>query len=468
MHYACRETSCTSARVISNAFFAIYSEIHLFLQPSKFIFQFSANVDEYHLMISPSNGLTINVDDMDSRKNVSRALSPSSSLLAAGYPKRFVALVILCFVSAIAGLVLFLSISGQDGESYFYSSEFLVLFGVVNSIFGSLQTAVGYCCQRIAFKLVAINANVGPASKHPIYITGLTLLVFGTFAAVINLGLLDQSATAPFAALTLIFNGYLGRKVLQESVTKWDMYASITMLFGIFFSIIGVSMATMDTENYTLVILEDRIFRSSLPMLYTAVAFLTISIFSYHVKRKNLDSSSKGLLCFSASAGFMSGFTSMTVKCSIEIMKGVMTDHSHDLKNPLSYLFFILAPLFLCAQLHFMNLGLEHFGTLKFVPLYHAFIIFSNMANGLIYFDEGKNYGTMSILLFSLGGLFSISGVIILLLKASIFENGKNSNHFGNKSSTHLENNSNFENALSTPLASAPGGVQYSLERTTL
>lgn len=351
-------------------------------------------------------------------------LSPTSKLLAAGYPRSFILLICFCFAAAFLALGGFIAYSSAtssgpiDGDSLFHSPMFLLSIGILNSLIGSLQTATGYCCQRIAHKLVAINPAVGPTHKHPIFITGLLLLAAGTIAAVMNLGLMGQSVTAPFAALTLLYNACLARFILKEVITRWDIYSSALVVLGVGIAVYAVSLADIQVQSFVLAEIQAAFFRSALPITYTAVMIALICILTTYIEKHRLQTSAQGLLCFSFSAGLLAGFTSLCVKCSIELVKGAIQRDSGDMRNPVSYIFFAGIVLSLSAQLRFMNKGFEHFGTLKFVPPYHAFIILSNMVNGLIYFEEGESYSHLSAGLFFTGCIITIAGVMILLAKS--------------------------------------------------
>ncbi|DAZ92791.1 TPA: hypothetical protein N0F65_005795 [Lagenidium giganteum] len=357
-------------------------------------------------------------------------------------PRTFLGLVLFCFVFAmisLVGVAVFAEeTSSSSGKT---SSGFLLFVGIVSSIIGSLQTACGYCCQRLGHQLEsasrsnkksstnsvptaaasAAGETNSPSDKsqtsNPLVFIGLLLLACGTIAAIVNLGILGQSVTAPFAAMTLIFNGCLACTVLREAVTKVDIVATVLVLFGVGVAMLGVTMATLEVQQFVLTDFERIFFRSWFPLLYSlTMLFLLVGSYTY-VARTDKWSSWAGLSCFSVGAGVLSGFSSLCVKCTVELAKGAAQNRSNDLENPITYLFALGIPICVLAQLKLMSLGLQHFGTLKFVPPYHAFIILSNLINGMVYFDESKGYDAVSAALFIIGCAVTIAGVLLLLAK---------------------------------------------------
>jgi multisubunit Na+/H+ antiporter MnhC subunit len=344
-------------------------------------------------------------------------------------PKPFLLLIVFCMGFALLslGVLLLMGLNSSDYNGQVdtidsttspvlndsSTSIYLLWIGIASSILGSLQTASGYCSQRLGHQL-----EESTQKKNPLVFVGLLLLASGTIAAVINLGILGQSVTAPFAAMTLIFNGMLAYGVLNEKVTKVDVIATILVLFGVCIAVVGVGMAEMNVQKYVLADIKRLFFRSWFPTIYSIV-LLTFLIGSYViVMHKNLQKKNIGLCCFSIGAGLLSGFSSFCVKCSLEIVKSAaQNETSHDLENPLTFLFVLGMFVCLFCQLKFMGLGLKHFGTLKFVPPYHAFIIISNFVNGMVYFEESKSHTILSAFFFVIGCIITIGGVLLLLAK---------------------------------------------------
>lgn len=339
---------------------------------------------------------------------------------------------LLFFGGPTASVASSTSSSSSTGE---ISSKNLLLVGVMTSIMGSLTTASGYCCQRLGHQIQSLTSeseadaqqaedaqahheSQAASASSPLIAIGILLLGCGTVSAVMNLGILGMSVTAPFAALTLIFNGILACTVLHEQVTKSDLVSTFVVLIGVTLAVIGVQMADLPVQHYALADIEQLLQRSWLPALYSLVVLGSLLVCYAYVVCRDLVQDPLGLACFSIGAGTLSGFSSMCVKCTVELIKyAVKNPDQNDLGNPLSYTFVVGIPICVLSQLRLMSFGLKNFGTLKYVPTYQAFIIMSNLVNGMVFFDEAKTYSAVSMGLFVGGCSVTIIGVLMLLAK---------------------------------------------------
>lgn len=341
-----------------------------------------------------------------------------------------VALFSLAF-AAVSFVVLAMLANTSDTPELLHSEPALLVVGIVNAVVGSLQTACGYCAQRLGHRFdslfpaatrMSVHQEVSATTKTPLVAIGILLLACGTIAAVVNLAILGQSVTAPFAALTLIFNGVLACSVLNERVTKFDVIATVLVVIGVSVSMLGVGMAGVHLQHFDVDELKRLFMRSYFPAIYS-VTLLALVIMSFgYVTYHRLQRTCWGLSCFSIGAGVLSGFSSLCVKCAVEMVKTRVIDHppksDNDLERPVLWLLLVGVVVCVASQLKLMTTGLRYFGTLKFVPPYHVFIIFSNMLNGMVYFDEAKTYSLDSAALFGLGCGLAASGVLLLLGKA--------------------------------------------------
>ena len=334
------------------------------------------------------------------------------------WPKNLIAInigVVFMLVLICIGFIAFDSPEEELSLSTLSPTSCLIL-GVLNSLVGSLLTASGYCLQKWAHNQAKVNVYLRPATRQPIFIGGLVLLVIGTISPVLNLGLLGQTVQAPFTALTLIYNALLAKFILKEEYSRYDFYSSLLIVGGVVIAVIGAGLSNVVATNYDLEkLLHLFIYDSMLPPVYTVLAIITVICINRRVRAKKLEENAFGLFSFSFSAGVMSGFSSLAVKSVVEIAKSVVVRKSGDMVRPMTYVFMLLIPCSLVPQLMYMNNGLKHFGTLKFVPLYAAFIILANMASGQVYFNEMTEYTIISKIIFLVGCCITLLGVGILL-----------------------------------------------------
>ncbi|CAI5711075.1 unnamed protein product [Hyaloperonospora brassicae] len=291
--------------------------------------------------------------------------------------------------------------------------------GVFNSLLGSFLSASGYCCQKLAHVRVARHAALGTAPMQTVFQAGVLLLAMGTVSAISNLGILGQAVQAPFAALTLIYSAALGRCVLNESFGRFDLLSSALIVAGVALAVYAAQLAHVPHEAYTLESLGQLLTRDSgWPLGYTLGTLTYATVLLRRVQSAKLQRSSSGLLAFSSCAGIMAGFTSLATKSVVEVTKSAV-EHQEwlVLVHPCFVLLVLAVPCALVPQLFFLNKGLEFFGTLKFIPLYQAFIILGNMGCGMVFYNEMASYSSTALTWFISGVLVTISGVGVLLVK---------------------------------------------------
>ncbi|KAF1791147.1 PH domain-like [Phytophthora cactorum] len=346
---------------------------------------------------------------------VTVASSPSTSSPPFRLPRWFVFAMILsvfCTLTWLALLVLGPQLDLHvDATAYLYA-------GVLNSLLGSFLSASGYCCQKYAHIRVARNSSLG-ATMQSAFLVGLFLLAVGTISAVINLGILGQAVQAPFAALTLIYSALLGRFVLHESFSAYDLISSALITLGVGVDVYAAQLANVAHRSYTLKSLGRLLMRDSVfPLGYTVMALTYAMLLLRRVHTDKLQRHPIGLLAFSSCAGVMAGFTSLATKSVVEVTKSAL-NHQDWLVflNPFFILMVLAIPCALVPQLFFLNKGLEFFGTLKFIPLYQAFIIIGNMGCGMIFYNEMASYSYNAVMYFLGGIMITICGVCVLLVK---------------------------------------------------
>uniref|UniRef100_M4BSB1 PLD phosphodiesterase domain-containing protein n=1 Tax=Hyaloperonospora arabidopsidis (strain Emoy2) TaxID=559515 RepID=M4BSB1_HYAAE len=344
--------------------------------------------------------------------------SVSSISLPAQLPRWFALATLLSVLLTLLWLVL-LALGPQlalqmDVTFYLYA-------GVLNSLLGSFLSASGYCCQKYAHVRVARNAALGTAPMQTIFQAGVFLLAMGTVSAISNLGILGQAVQAPFAALTLIYSALLGRFVLYESFGRYDLLSSALTILGVSVDVYAAQLAHVAHKSYTLQSLGQLLTRNSVwPLGYTIVTLTYAMVLLRRVQSEKLQRHSSGLLAFSSCAGIMAGFTSLATKSVVEVTKSALKRHEWLVfVNPCFALLVIAIPCALVPQLFFLNKGLEFFGTLKFIPLYQAFIILGNMGCGMVFYNEMASYSSTALTWFMGGIVSTICGVGVLLVKVN-------------------------------------------------
>lgn len=119
------------------------------------------------------------------------------------------------------------------------------------------------------------------------------------------------------------------------------------------------------------------------------------------------------LVAYSGLSGTMGGQSVLFAKSCAELLKAAF--HGDDcFQHFETYL--LAAALIGCllCQIHYLNCGLVHYDALAVVPIYQAYWIISGVLGGVIYFQEIRTFSVHQALMFVLGIMTTIFGVVLL------------------------------------------------------
>lgn len=117
-------------------------------------------------------------------------------------------------------------------------------------------------------------------------------------------------------------------------------------------------------------------------------------------------------------SGLFSGTTGFCTKSTIEI---VNTAFAHQRWGEFErWQFWIIAlslPLSLMCQIGFLNSALRQFDAMMVVPIYQSMIVLAGVGFGWLYFNEASGQPPMSIAMFLIGCMITVTGILLLALK---------------------------------------------------
>lgn len=109
----------------------------------------------------------------------------------------------------------------------------------------------------------------------------------------------------------------------------------------------------------------------------------------------------------------MGGQSVLFAKSCAELLKAAF--HGDDcMKHFESYLLALALIGCLLCQIHYLNCGLVHYDALAVVPIYQAYWIITGVLGGVIYFQEIRSFSVQQALMFVLGIITTIFGVVLL------------------------------------------------------
>ncbi|KAF1315550.1 Nipa protein 2, partial [Globisporangium splendens] len=305
------------------------------------------------------------------------------------------------------------------------------VIGFTIAVVFSFFASVGINLQKKALKqneLTAQEQNTTPTPVYrlPLWCLGFFLILAGSVLDFVAFGLAPQSLLAPLAALTLVWNMMLAPCFNKEKLGRKDIAATLVIFTG---ATIAVVFASHASPSYNLSMLLE-LYRDPLTCAYFVVVFLCVALhYSLIHLVESLSLTSKHhrliqvgppavwarvrLVAYSGLAGTMGGQSVLFAKSCAELLKAAFHGDTC-LQHFETYV--IAAALIGCllCQIHYLNCGLVHYDALSVVPIYQAYWIISGVLGGVIYFQEIRTFSVHQALVFVLGIMTTIFGVVLL------------------------------------------------------
>jgi len=313
------------------------------------------------------------------------------------------------------------------------------IIGVFLASTGSLISNLGLNLQKLthvrASKVAAIqqqqqagksdsqsesSMNRNAYYRKPIWVLGLSLVIFGSIADFVALGFAAQTIVAPLGSLTLVSNVVFAPYFSGESVSRSDIASTMTIVFG---SAIAVAFATHEEEQLTF----DELFRFFTYfrfVVYAVVMTIFIS-FCYFMTRVIEDYQKRGdtdpraaayfrtlhkfhRFFYGAAAGAVGAQSVLFAKITSELVReGFLTMFA----RYETYIVLFMLGFTIFLQIKWLNQGLQRFDALYMVPVFQAFWIVFSVISGLVVYDEAKDMTETSAFMFSIGVIVTVGGV---------------------------------------------------------
>ena len=275
--------------------------------------------------------------------------------------------------------------------------------GLANSAAGSFLTALGLVLQQQAnvrrqekthaqyayaqpgvYAAEATNSASRVPLSDPQYLAGLGCVMLGATSSIFCDGLLPQSTLAPLTCQTIVYKILLGRVLLKEEVTTVTWVALSLMVTGMVVSVCG---ANLYDGSYTLATLLD-LFLQPTALLYTVLSGLVLFVLRRVLKHvlKNDFSTWMGLGYLTLASGMIAGWTGTLIKALVELTITATTAGARDFRHVGTYVFVVLLPWLVSIKLKYVSIGLKHFSTDVFMPLYQATVIGCCAVSGVFYY----------------------------------------------------------------------------------
>ena len=130
------------------------------------------------------------------------------------------------------------------------------------------------------------------------------------------------------------------------------------------------------------------------------------------------------LLVFGTFTGYQSGITGLCLKSTVELIKTQIMGHHNFDSHPMAIIFPVAALVSVFIHVCLLNAGLKYYDALQMVPIMQSSLIIYNILTGGIVLNEFTQFSRISSICFMIGSFLCVVGILILLLKPAVVEEG--------------------------------------------
>jgi hypothetical protein len=299
------------------------------------------------------------------------------------------------------------------------------IWGILCAVMSSLFTTVGTLMQKKAH-----NANDRkPADKKAPEVLGmlmspawLTALVMMALLPLpfdfLGLALAAQSLLVVFAGLTIVLNVFAARVMLGERADRVELTATAVIVFGLVFATVGGPKDDVDFGPCD--ILQRYGETDFIAGAATLGCLLAASLYGLHMAEQTPRVVRSRPLLYAFCAGGFGGYGNMFFKAGGELAAGAVTADANSVgvwSTPTPYYNLILALVFSTLQLANINQGMRRYSAIMYLPLYNCMYILLAGFMGALMYREFDKYSTLQWVLFPIGVLITMCGILIMTQK---------------------------------------------------
>lgn len=299
--------------------------------------------------------------------------------------------------------------------------------GVILSIFSSIASNLGVNIQKYSmlkeFQKMENDCNYRekPYILQKIWLFGLLLVIGGSIGDFAALGFAAQTLATPVGGFTMVANVFFAHFFLKEALTRRDLIATVFVLIGV---VAVACSADKREKSYTLECLLTLYERTEFIVYIIGTFFLVALLYAatrYLEKLRANDIDGEKYkkwrkfhpICPAALSGFIGAQSVLFAKCSAELIKKTFQG-DNQFANWQTYIIILCMFFTIFNQLHWLANGLRLFDAVLIIPVFQCFFITGGVIGGGVFFDELQGLKASMKVLFFLGVLITIAGVVLL------------------------------------------------------
>ena len=351
--------------------------------------------------------------------------------------------------------------------STFAPCEHCWLIGVAVTFIGQIINNFGTNVVKYSHTLTNNQSVYDSREKKRswiIFFAGWMLFVLGISLDFISFAYTAQSILAAVASIQFISNLIFAKLMLKEKITKQAVFGSISILIGtIMIGIVGDHKSPLLTSHQLIEFLKNIPFvvwisalfglgillETSYHCIFSFYTKKVTSIYNNHVRDGGYESDSINLddprisLSYALSQDYNTEETRFERFCKIYLpfifcftssIVGVQTPilgksmslmlrdtilGNNQFNKPYPYILGVFFIFFGSIWVYRYNTALKKYNILYAMPVITACYITLNIVGGGIYFEEFVNFDVVRWILFSLGGVFIVVGIILISFHGS-------------------------------------------------
>eukprot|EP01083_Nonionella_stella_P180120 641478_1 len=307
------------------------------------------------------------------------------------------------------------------------------IIGVILAISGGTVQAFGFMAQKIGHNRINAENDDLPKEEQKSVLTqwiwwlGIMTYTVGGAMDSVSLNFAAQSIIAPLDAIKLGTVAILSHFILKERMRRKDVVAIFIIIVGVVTVVFFGPSADADVDINVL-----RAYFQATPYIVTVSILTAITVGAYiggiFYERQNLKDESHDTITYGRKflmfsyiwiGCFFSSNNVLFIKATVTIVINSFSSQEAMATNTSDYLSYLMIALFAVCMLlmeFFRQKALSHFGALVVIPTFIVLSMIMTLVIGLIYFEEYKTLTVASALLFALGTVIVVVGVLILSL----------------------------------------------------
>jgi len=308
-------------------------------------------------------------------------------------------------------------------------SLWTLILGVLFIMVACMISSLGENLQKYSFLCEAkfVETDKRIYCCQPRWVAGLMLVWLGNIGVLIALGFAPQSLVTPVGGgFTMVANVFYAHFLLKEPFQRRDAIATAVIISGV---ILVTLFADKSAECYTLTELVGLYSRVAFIIYVAIVSVLCIFLMRLvkHVEhiQDSFGSSSDQYskysrihpILYPAIAGLFGAQSVLFAKSTSELVKVTLAGGVNQWKYFGTYFIFISMMVCIFSQIHWLAQGLQRFDAVFTIPVFQCTTITITIAAGGVYFDEFKNLSVFHTLMFAIGVIVTMTGVILMSLR---------------------------------------------------